>query len=104
MESLYLILPCHPLLSFEGHPGQKQTELGLRVYPFTTQAAVLLRSDAGSDVVIEFCHSKSSEPLHHVVLNVWGTILGHGLHFGGTLLGHGLHFGEVTRPHLCRDE
>ena len=35
------------------NPGQIQTRLGSRVYPFTTQAAVCLLpgSDAGSDVV-----------------------------------------------------
>ena len=44
------------------------------------QAAVLPESDAGSNV-IKLRHPKSSDFVLHLVTNVWGTLLGHGLRF-----------------------
>ena len=64
-------------------PGQSQTGLGPRVYPFIT--TVLPGSDAGSNVFkpasIEFRHPKPSDLVAHKMSNVFGTLLERSLRF-----------------------
>ena len=68
--------------SFEGHPLQARHKhnWGRGFILLLPQTAALPGSDAGSDV-IKFRHPKPSDLVLHVVPDVWGTLLVHGLRF-----------------------
>ena len=88
----------------ESTPGQTQTQLGPRVYPFTTPGCCTSRSNAGSDVVkpassfvIQNLQTSFSMWCPMYGARYWNVVC-------GLFRGAALPIGQGARPHLCTDE